>query len=981
MPQRTGFPGTASPFGPSLFSTSWAPGRERASTLASIRSSEGPASPSQSSISRDGLADADVRTLDYLGLAETPQQQRASLMRPPMDVLLQQQQQQQSQQQQAALPPLLAELAMMKNNSRIRSYSVNAKEKYADDEDYEYENRHSEAPSGTLTPSAAATAAQLAATQAQIHQHNLAVQAFANHASVGRPRARTAGILEAPPQRSSIRNYLATPSRLENSYSAADMNMSENGEYDELSEAVQMMHLGGGHNMGVRSAAEMDDGNQDGPTRALWIGSIPVSTTVTSLEAIFGMYGKIESTRVLTHKNCGFVNFERIESAVQAKSLLNGKEIFPGAGPVRIGYAKVPGSSSSGTPGTNGIQSSPTPDPNFKVNTGPDGSERGEGFRPRVPQIPALRDLQPEMIQIVREFGASEEDSFNIAGGVQGAIAYNSFIDEIPPIPEPSQTRMFDAPRLRDIRKRIDNGTCSIQEIEETAAAMLPEIAELASDYLGNTVVQKLFEYCSEQTKEEMLAPIAPHLAEIGVHKNGTWAAQKIIDVTKTPTQMKMIVEALRPYTVPLFLDQYGNYVLQCCLRFGSPYNDFIFEAMLSRMWEIAQGRFGARAMRACLESHHTSKDQQRMLAAAIALHSVQLATNANGALLLTWYLDTCNFSRRRTVLAPRLVPHLVHLCTHKVAYLTVLKVINQRNEPDAREIVLMALFFSPGDEILENILSDQTSGATLIFKVLTTPFFDEGMRSEVVKNISKVLTKLKATPSQGYKRLMDEVGLSSRGGTREQHHGRDHAGNPEKQPHRPTPRHPNPNYPVPPGMDRQYGGQFPPGMLAPPMDGRPVSEQQANVSQFDPYAANGAGSAAAVNPLNGLGVNGAGFNPDTMQPLSQQQLQYQAYLAAQSRGVSPAGLYPPMGNTNYGYAGGPPPMDNLRSLQNPPSLPATSTPMNPGPMMNQQGYAPQQFSPVLNNAQMYQYPPQYYSQAQPAQGQSAGGRRGRMNQ
>lgn len=970
MPQRTGFPGTSSPFGPSLFSTAWSSGRERASTLASIRSSEGPASPSQSSFSRDGLADADVRTLDYLGLAETPQQPRATLARPSVDILLQQQQQQHQQQQAPALPPLLAELAMMKNNNRIRSYSVNAKEKYADDEDYDYENRYSQVPSGALTPSAAATAAQLAATQAQIHQHNLAVQAFANHASVNRPRARTAGILEAPPQRSSIRNYLATPSRLENSFSAADLNISENGEYDDLSEAVQMMHLGGagGTNLGVRSAAEMgDEGNQDGPTRALWIGSIPVSTTVTSLEAIFGMYGKIESTRVLTHKNCGFVNFERIESAVQAKSLLNGKEIFPGAGPVRIGYAKVPGTSSTGTPGPNGIQTSPTPDPGFKPSGSLDGTERGEGLGSRTPQIPPLHELQPEMIQIVKEFGATEDDSFNIASGIERAIVYDSFIDEIPPIPEPGQARMFDAPRLRDIRKRIDNGACSIQEIEETAAAMLPEVAELSSDYLGNTVVQKLFEYCSEQTKEQMLVPIAPHLAEIGVHKNGTWAAQKIIDVTKTPTQMQMIVDALRPYTVPLFADQYGNYVLQCCLRFGRPYSDFIFETMLSRMWEISQGRFGARAMRACLESHHTSKEQQRMLAAAIALHSVQLATNANGALLLTWFLDTCNFAHRRTVLAPRLVPHLVHLCTHKVAYLTVLKVINQRNEPEARDIILKALFFSPGDETLENILSDQTSGATLIFKVLTTPFFDEAMRVEVVKNVSKVLARLKATPSQGYKRLMDEVGLSSRGGVREQH-GREHSASLERQ-HRPAPRYPNPNYP-----HRQYFG---PNPLAQNMDSaRP--EQQANASQYDPYSMP---SEATLNPLSGLGgTNGAGFSPDPMLPLSQQQLQYQAYLAAQSRGVSPAGLYPAVGSSNFGYPGGSASMDNLRTLQGQPSLPATSTQMGPGPMMNQPAFSPQQFSPVLNPAQMYQYPPQYYSQAQPMQGHSAGGRRGRVS-
>ncbi|KAL2846730.1 hypothetical protein BJX68DRAFT_240340 [Aspergillus pseudodeflectus] len=979
MPQRASFLGSAGPFGPSLFSTSWASGRDRATTLTSIRSGDGPASPTQSSYSRDGLTDTDVKTLDYLGLAETPQQARANLVRPPVDVLLQQQQQQQT----SSLPPLLAELAMIKNNSRIRSYSVNAKEKYADDEELEYESRYSQLPSGTLTPNAAATAAQLAATQAQIHQHNLAVQAFASHATVNRPRARTAGILEAPPQRSSIRNYLATPSRLENSFSAADLNIAETAEYDELAEAVQLMNLGGnpGAGMNLRPTAELvDENNQDGPTRALWIGSIPVSTTVTSLEAIFSMYGKIESTRVLTHKNCGFVNFERIESAIQAKSLLNGKEIFPGAGPVRIGYAKVPGSSNAGTPGVNGAQQSPTPDPNAK-SSAPDADKFNSGTT--IPQIPALSDLQPELVQIVNEFGATDDEVLKITSSIQQAIAYQVFHDEIPSVPEPNQTRMFDAPRLRDIRKRIDNGACSVQEIEETAVSMLPEIAELSSDYLGNTVVQKLFEFCSEPTKEQMLGPIAPHLGEIGVHKNGTWAAQKIIDVAKTPRQMQMIVDALRPYTVPLFLDQYGNYVLQCCLRFGSPYNDFVFESMLSRMWEIAQGRFGARAMRACLESHHATKDQQRMLAAAIALHSVQLATNANGALLLTWFLDTCTFPRRRTVLAPRLVPHLVHLCTHKVAYLTVLKVINQRNEPEAREIVLKALFFSPGDEVLEKILSDQTSGATLIFKVLTTPFFDESMRAEVVKTVSKVLTKLKPVPNQGYKRLMDEVGLSSRGGSRDNHHGREtggHSTNAEKQQHRPASRQAAANYPSQPPLERQYSGQFSP--MGQNLDGaRPISSDHQNTTgQFEPYSVNAVGGLAtssSMNNLNGIGgMNGSGFGQEPMMPLAQQQLQYQAYLAAQSRGVSPGGLYTGMGNTPYGYPTG---TDNLRAMQAQPApLSGAPNQLNPGPMLNQSPYAPQQFSPVMGASQMYQYPPQFYTQTPPVQGQPAGGRRGR---
>lgn len=748
MPQRSPFahvPGTSSPFGPSIFS-SWNPtGRERGNTLASIASlgSNGPSSPAQSHFSREGTAETDVhmRTLDYLGLAETPQPPRAQLATPYI--------------------PNYADFSKAAN--RFRSYSVNNKDKYADDEEDEYDAE----TMSIMESHYAQLQDQLAATNAAIHNHNLAVQAFASQAAVSRPRARTAGVLDTPPSRM-LRNYLPTPSRLDNSFTAAEIQLPDEKSFDDLTQAAAGMSLGrsNSRNNGLLGA---DEQGLEGPTSALWLGSIPTSTTTSTLTEMFKSYGPIVSARVLTHKNCGFVNFERIDSAIAAKATMNGKEIFPGAGPIRINFAKPP--SSTGTPGHDGAMPSPSPDPFAK------GQENGQGIGIGTsgeagaapvagnitPTVPPLGEMTGEILDIVRQFGATEEDSYRISMSLEAAIEFTSFVDEIPPIKEPAHTRVHDAPKLRDIRKRIDNQSLSQQEIENIALEMLPEIAELSSDYLGNTVVQKLFEHCSDGVRDQMLAEIAPHMAEIGVHKNGTWAAQKIIDVCKTQHQMGLIVQYLRPYTIPLFLDQYGNYVLQGCLKFGSPYNDFIFETMLSRMWEVAQGRYGARAMRACLESHHSTKDQQRMLAAAIALHSVQLATNANGALLLTWFLDTCTFPQRRTVLSPQLVPYLVHLCTHKVAYLTVLKVINQKAEADARDIILKALFFTPNDQVLEAILSDHACGATLIFKVLTTPFFDETIRNQVVETVKAVLVRIKAQPGQGYKRLMDEVGLSTR--------------------------------------------------------------------------------------------------------------------------------------------------------------------------------------------------------------------------
>ena len=955
MPQRASLFNSSSPFGDSLFASNYLAGRERASTLQSIRSSDAPSSP------RDSPTDNDVRTLDYLGLVDTPNQSKSG-----MDLLMN---------QQRVNGPTIADLAALNayNNkntaNRFRSYSVNAKEKYADGDDEEmdqYEQLSQMYNTGQLTSDS--TAAQAAAIHEAVRQHNLEVQAFANFASANRPRARTAGVLDSPSSRV-LRTYMPAPSRLDSSMTVADLQSNDGSDFNGLTSAIQNMQLN------AKSSYEAGlDTSLESPTRSLWLGNIPSSTTVSTLNAIFGQFGPIEFARVLTHKNCGFVNFENVQSAMAAKAQCNAKEIFPGCGPVRIGYAKE--QSASNTPGANGAYPSPSPDPfvskNRTENTTagavaqPSGNINADTAAAAL-ATPNLLDLQDEIRSIVQQFGASQEDQVRIAANLENSMSYTDHAAEIPSIPEPSHNRVHDAPRLREIRKRIDNNSCTSMEIENIAMDMIPEIAELSSDYLGNTVVQKLFEHCSEETKEAMLAEIAPHLAEIGVHKNGTWAAQKIIDVARTQRQMHMIVDALRPHAANLFLDQYGNYVMQCCLRFQSPVNSFIFDTMINRLWDVSQGRFGARAMRACLESHFATNDQKRLMAAAIALHSVQLATNSNGALLLTWFLDTCTFPRRRSVLAPRLIPHLIHLCTHKVAYLTVLKIINQRNEPDARDSILRAVFFD--DQTLNDIVSDQACGATLIFKVLTTPFLDESIRPECLENVRNVLLRLKAQPNQGYKRLMDEVGLSTRhGGTPPVNDGRSNSKTRQQSnghlPHLDTNQngYGRPSYNTPQHQQLEH-----PGIQ------RSISLDSNN---YDAYG-NG-----LMTPqyTHSPAISNAG-----MSPMNPQALQYQQALLAQAQSQMqrPPGFYGSPGGMNnmtpvsgmpngmaYGTASpGPQMVDPYRQNMN-------GSPMVPPGMGYQQGYAPMM---NMNGYGQYQMPP-YFQQGQMQQGQMAGQRRGRVS-
>jgi hypothetical protein len=163
-------------------------------------------------------------------------------------------------------------------------------------------------------------------------------------------REQNSSSRNSSPRAGMMRTYMATPSRLDHGIGPSSLGVEEGDEVAGLVDSISAYHLNG--NPGSLDR-ELNDENDTNVSRSLWIGSIPVSTTNISLDAIFGWYGNIESTRILTHKNCGFVNFENIENAIQARQALNGKEIFPGAGQVRIGYAKAPNNSASGTPGFN----------------------------------------------------------------------------------------------------------------------------------------------------------------------------------------------------------------------------------------------------------------------------------------------------------------------------------------------------------------------------------------------------------------------------------------------------------------------------------------------------------------------------------------------------------------------------------------------------------------------------------------------------
>jgi len=551
-----------------------------------------------------------------------------------------------------------------------------------------------------------------------------------------------------------------------------------------------------------------------------------VNLTSTSLATLCNKFGEVSSARTFKGINMAIVEFTTVEAASEALNALQGKEVSMIGAPSFIAFAKI--LPMHQPPQYYSKQQVPQTEPisqpllheqlyNGSVTLQKQGnvsipvfnqyqSQQGQS----VPQTPYSVQLQqPSQQSHSQQYGNNHQNhvshthsgsiereqcpfplpapsviskmgdlkkiinSFDIVRDeeqvtnlLNGVINFKGTTDtgNFGPLPSSNVVKGFEASKLRELRKAMDSDSMPQIELEQLAMTMLDELPELCSDYLGNTIVQKLFENSSDIIKDIMLRKTAKYLTSMGVHKNGTWACQKIITMAHTPRQIQLVTSGICDYCTPLFDDQFGNYVIQCVLKFGMPWNNFIFESIISNFWTIVQNRYGARAVRACLEAHDIiTKEQTLVLSSVIILYSEYLSTNANSALLLTWFLDTCVLPKRHTVLASYITKNIIELCHHRLASLTVLKILNYRGDDIARKITLQAIFGDLTSEeppqSLKLILNDSSYGPTFIYKVLCMPLLDEDTRQHIVQQVRKVVKD--SVSAQQHRRLMEEIGFA----------------------------------------------------------------------------------------------------------------------------------------------------------------------------------------------------------------------------
>lgn len=620
------------------------------------------------------------------------------------------------------------------------------------------------------------------------------------------------------------------------------------------------------------------------PSRSLWIGSLPSRMTNAALHTLFRRWGPLEGTRVLSLKNCAFVNYVSLADAIKARDQIGGtkwgfwdrlvglglgldspdqKDELCASENIKIAYARA--TLAMATAGA------------IDVDEG-NGFPRGAGSRRALPSMStavgnaysaAARErnwaqglasasnsivpysdkggvaLPPYLVttssleeqrSIVARLGPirtqsgspSSETLRMAARELPADLAYDPdrsrrFSPVLPP--PPSASRRFDPVHLRELRRGVErtmstfsssdhahpsrspqelvvDSILSDQDVDQYADALMNDLPLLSTDYNGNVVVQRLLERASESTKLAMLRVLSPQLARIGCHKNGTWVAQKVLECIRFPCpedpggvceqQLALAINALAPYIPPLLLDQYGNYVAQGLLRFGSPYTDPIFGAFLEQTWEIAQGRFGARAMRTILDHPNVTGRQHHLAGLAIVLCAIPLACSSNGSILIHWLLDDTVHAfgngQRFALVWEHLRPALADLAMHKLGSAVLLRIGCQTAEPEVARDLIQTLFEtpprssswfpeakaeetmdqealpSPDDEaqqmVYKHVLLDQVHGSQLISQLLLSPALSPDERERFTSVARSAVSYHGLAHVPAHRRLTEAVGL-----------------------------------------------------------------------------------------------------------------------------------------------------------------------------------------------------------------------------
>lgn len=321
---------SSSAFGHPIFSTSWSDHNRHLYGNA-------PATPTTDQMLREDDSESIVRTLMSLGLDDDDRKNNPSQ--------LAESQVNTTSTPEIRLPVELPPKPLM-NSNRYRSYSVNAKDKYIDP----FEITDQEPPvqpsrRENLLADPTGLISYYPSTQNRARAVSLGMADFAKDGYLPRynqPLANSSALHrekleeENEDDYNTIGNHHMTTLEENHDMMNRVYNSQEPSSIPEVDEPYLY-----GSSLGSQFQVPQGTSAQT-PTRSLWIGNIDMSVSEDDLRQMFSPYGAIESLRLLSEKECAFINFVSLDDAVRAKDdvlgKLNGRI---GQCIVRVGFGKI----------------------------------------------------------------------------------------------------------------------------------------------------------------------------------------------------------------------------------------------------------------------------------------------------------------------------------------------------------------------------------------------------------------------------------------------------------------------------------------------------------------------------------------------------------------------------------------------------------------------------------------------------------------
>jgi len=198
--------------------------------------------------------------------------------------------------------------------------------------------------------------------------------------------------------------------------------------------------------------------------------------------------------------------------------------------------------------------------------------------------------------------------------------------------------------------------------------------------------------------------------------------------VDQLSTQIHAVISTLQDSAIPLIKHNKANYLIQYCLDNLSPkHNQWIYDAVVSNIEEVARDRVGCVIVKRCLD--HASIEQKSRMAQEVTAKALALVQDPFGNYVVQHVLDKYPTEEQSHKLIRNLLGNITDLCTQKFSSNVVEKCLKVA-DPDTRKSMLIEITES---DVLPQLLNDRF--ANFVVQTALDVAAPE-QRQQLIKNI-----------------------------------------------------------------------------------------------------------------------------------------------------------------------------------------------------------------------------------------------------